>query len=54
MRSGEVNAPEHLWLCDHDARTVGFKQPVNLRITGEAFNDEFTRARVASVRHAIP
>ena len=25
-----------------------------LRIAGEAFNDEFDRARVASVRHAIP
>jgi hypothetical protein len=54
MRIVEVNAPEHVRLCDHDASTVGFKQPVPLRIAGEAFNDEFDRARVASVRHAIP
>ena len=41
-------------LCDHDASAVDFKQSVPLRITGEAFNDEFNRAGVASVRHAIP
>ena len=54
MRIAEVNAPEHFRLCDHDAGPVGFKQPVLLRISDEALNDELDRTRVASVGHAIP
>lgn len=50
----KVNAPEHLRLCDHYARSIGFKQPVCLRYAGGAFDDEFNRSRVASVRYAIP
>lgn len=54
MGSVKVNVPEHLRLCDHDASSVGFQQPVLLRIAGEALNDELDRARVASIGHAIP
>lgn len=54
MRIVEINAPEDLRLGDHDSSSVGFIQPVLFRIAGEALNDELDRARVASVRHAIP
>jgi hypothetical protein len=36
MRIVEINAPEHLRLCDHDAGTMSFKQPVVLAIAGQA------------------
>ena len=54
MRITEVNTSEGLRICDHDASSVAFKQPVPLRIASEAFNDQFDRAGVASVRPAIP
>ena len=53
MRIVEVNPPEYLWLCDHDAGPVGFKQPVPLRLASQRFDDEFNHASVASVRNTI-
>ncbi len=53
VRDVQVDSAEHLRLYDHDASTMIFKQPIVLRIAGEALNDEFDRAHVPSVRHAI-
>ena len=53
MRIVKVNAPEHLRLCDHDASSVGFKQPVLLRLARQRLDDEFDHASVAAVRDTI-
>lgn len=53
MRIVEVNAPEHLRLCDHDASSIGFKQPVLLGLPRQPFDNEFDHASVAAVRDTI-
>ncbi len=51
--SVEVNPPEYLWLCDHDAGPVRFKQPVPLRFASQRFDDEFNHASIAAIRDMI-
>lgn len=53
MRSAEVDPPKHLRLCDHDAGSAGFEQPVLLRVACQRLDNALDHASVAAVRDTI-